>query len=352
MRSVILPAVTALGLAAIGLTGNEAIAQSAVQPPRLDCQQAAGLQPVPANPQKQSCNIVFKDPDLLTATTGEMIQALVNATPSLPDGPFIRVDLPAPNNLDYITKSVSTNSGGPNAIDISAGEISTQIGFDPGVTTKALYTLNGTEVKIWDNLTAGNQILSGCPDGVALVKNGGKNQTVTVIGGIDMWFDDPDLGLVCGVKFTADHTVNLIGLFYAVGPSGFVSTGDITAACADLNAVPASMAAPVAQIIGSAPEAGNTTRSPINITGCFGDATYCNSAEAAGLPNSCNATNQQLSGVAQARSSTGLGTPPGFPVAAAQNEVAAEALLSGSSSTTVFSGGLSGGIAVPCCTFP
>lgn len=362
MRSVIFSAAAVLGLAAFGLTVHDANAQS-FKPPKQDCHQAPDIQSSSVD-QDQSCNTVFSDRGLLDASVGELIQSMVRRA-NLPNGPFRRIDLDpdiVPNNLDYLTLIVSTNSSPGVEIgfgDGSEGSIEDQIGFDPGVTIRARYTLDGNTITITDITDEftpnSNQILNGCFDGVMLIKNGGKNQTVTVIADVDMWYDDGN-GMPCGLVFTADHTINTLILLYLVGPSGFTNRIDIGDACGALNVTPGNQENNVSYITGAYPSSGDGSPPATNLTGCFGEASYCDFSEKAGLPNACFPADQPFVGAPNAQTSVATGppiVPPGLLVAsqAIETLVGIE-LEEGDDQTSTVGGGESTGSLVPCCSFP
>lgn len=339
-----------LSIVVLGLHVSEADAQ-VLQPPKQDCLQQAGIQPK-SQGQDQSCNTVLKDPDLVAVGVAEQIQRLVDSSPSSADGPYVRVDLadlsdPArPFRYDYVTIDLSANNGNAQPISFTGGQIAAQIGFDPGVNIVGTYDIMnvsaGRKIVIQDN-TTGNQIFGGCPDGVALIKNGGQNQTTTMIIDVDMWYKTDAGGEQCGLVFTNADTFNVVRLFYLAGPSGLFTTQNITDACADLNAFPGSQHAPVNHVRGGYPPTDDGAPPPVNLSGCSGFiASYCDFDEDEGLLNSCNPFALPLLGGAEAQPAVSVGapfSPPGQGVAAA----AVTTLGGGSDSTSTSFGSLSGG---------
>lgn len=324
------------------LTPHQVNAQP-IQPPMQDCEQAAGIQSS-AQDQDQSCNTVFKDPDLSNAPITEIIQRMVDSSPSLGDGPYVLVN--PESHLDYVFVSTSVSNAGDTVV-FDGTAIAGQLGFDPGVTITFDYDVTnvteGQQITLTDE-TIGNQIFGACPEGVALIKNGGKNQTVTVIADPDMWRytvpTDPTSEVVCGVRFTTPDPINVLVAFYLAGPSGLFATQNITNACAFFNEVPGSQHTPVSNIRGGSLPTADGIPAGINLTGCSGfTASYCDFGEDAGLFNSCNPNDLPLLGGAEAQPSVTVGapfTPPG-------NGPAALTLNSGSDSTSTSFGGLSGG---------
>lgn len=361
MRTMIF-STAALAVLAIGLTSYQANAQVS-QPPKQDCEQAAGIQPSAAN-QDQSCNTVFKDPDLTSATDAELIQSLVNASASLGDGPYVRIDTVPPIRFDYVTKRFSVNNSNAfQSLTISVDEIQDQLGDDivPAGAINAEYMLSQNTIEIRLALGAGedpkggNQILNECPDGVALVKKGGQNQTVTMIGEIDMWKNtipgDAGSSQECGLKFTADHTINEVVLFALAGPSGLFSIANKNATCAAMNTALASQQGPVSHVSGGYAEVVDGFPPGTNLSACFGTATYCDATEAPGLFNACTAAGAAgaVLGAAKATPAVTSGapvTPPGLAGA-----LGVTITSNGGDQTTTFSGGESGGSLITCCSF-
>ena len=339
----------------VGLTSYPATAQQTVQPPRQDCQIAAGIQPNPGSPQDQSCNTVFRDPDLIAAPLSEKIQVLRDRAFNMPDGAFQRVDLGT--HLDYLTSSASaSNNCNPvNVIPLTGAMITAQIGFNPlgaGEEIRATYCIEsvpeGQRITITDtSVIAPNQIINSCFSGVFLIKNGGKNQTTVAVGDVRMWYNT-GTGPKCGLVFTTDFPINVIELFYPVGPSGFFSTADITSACNNINRIPDSQQLPAAWIVGQSPETSSGIRGSTNFSACFGTALYCDPGEKSGLLNSCDA--EQLPAVGAARGRVQLGRFNPLSVSPAQAALAEPAVsvlatttTTGSDSTTTSSGDASSG---------
>lgn len=376
MCKMIFSAATALALIAIGLTSSQANAQ-VVQPPKQDCEQAPGIQPSAAS-QDQSCNTVLKDSNLADAPVAELIQRLVAASPSLGDGPYVRVDLAPPsnggpnpdnpdgipNNLDYVTKDVSANQSGMNIAEIFVGDVQDQLGDNvvPARDIQINWSVSQNtftmSVPVPSGEKGGNQIINECPDGVALIKEG-KDKQATVIGEVDMWKNtiagDPTSDEECGLVFTTDHVINTIVFFLVGGPSGLFNDGNITDSCAFINAAiaagsPSEQQGPVSHIGGGYAEVEGGFPPGTNRTACFGIASYCDTGEPSGSFNACAATDDSVVGGARATPQITTGIPVNPPPQANAFGLTTESTDDGDQTTT-FSGDESGGSLVTCCSF-